>query len=119
MFFAYNNKRNRKIISCILLINLLVIHSIKLLHNHSRVLITPAAFLSSDSDDLKQKAEFVKSSQDCPACCYQPAKDADDKTFTAADIHYPVECKNLPTLIVFYPVAFPASFESRGPPCTV
>lgn len=117
MFFAHDNKR--KVISCVLLIILLVIHSIKLLHNHSSVLIAPGAYLAADGDDLKQKVESVKGSQDCPVCSYQPAKDADDKFFTAVDIHYPVGCKTLSTLTVFSPVALPASFESRGPPCTV
>jgi len=114
MFFAHDNKR--KVISCFLLIILLAIHSIKLLHNHSNVQITPGAGLATGSIDVQHKAAFVKSFQDCTVCSYQPAKDADDKIFTAEDIHYPVGCKTLPTLTVFSPVAFPASFESRGPP---
>lgn len=117
MFFACDYKK--KAISCALLIILLLIHSIRLLHSHSNIQIAAGTDSSPGGVDLKHQAEIVKSFQDCTICSYQPARDADDKSFLPGDFYHKAENIFLPAINIITPVSFPASFESRGPPCAV
>jgi hypothetical protein len=94
-----------KVVSTVLLVVLLFIHSIKLLHSHS-----------NDNISENSHSEIFKSSPDCNICSYQLNKDADDLTaHVFSDFLFEQSAFN-PQLISFHRLSFYSAFETRGPP---
>lgn len=98
-----------------LLVILLLIHSIKLLHNHSANSLSHhvcngSCFENNDSSEL------AKTSADCGLCSYQLTKDADHAAcpeFCSPIIEHSDLNVKLVSLNKFFP---PSILENRGPP---
>ena len=97
---------------------LLLIHSIKLLHTHSRNNSFSNHNCSGNCFVKNDNSELAKSS-DCSICNYQLTKDADDPVYPA--FFNPVtELQNFNSRIIsFYKFSDPSSFENRGPPAII
>ena len=98
---------------------LLLIHSIKLLHTHSRDNSFSNHICSGNCFEKNDNSDLSKSSSDCSICNYQLTKDADD-------LVYPVFCNPISERIdlkarsiSFDKFSHPPALENRGPPASI
>src|SRR6187455_1505585 len=98
---------------------LLLIHSIKLLHTHSRDNSLSHHTCSGNCFEKKESSDLARSSSDCGICNYQLTKDADD-------IVYPEFCNPvieqsdlITRSIAFVKFSHPSGVENRGPPANM
>ena len=98
---------------------LLLIHSIKLLHTHSRDNSFSNHICSGNCFEKNDNSDLAKSSSDCSICNYQVTKDADDFV-------YPEFCNPLTEQITlnsrsisFDKFSPPSALENRGPPANM
>lgn len=97
-----------KVVSAVLLVALLFIHSIKLLHAHS-----------GDNLAGNSHSEIFKSSSDCSICSYHLNKDADDPVAHVCYDFEPEQDVFNSQLISFQALSFYSALETRGPPFSI
>ena len=98
---------------------LLLIHSVKLLHTHSRDNSFSNHACSGNCFEKNDDSDLSKSSSDCSICNYQLTKDADDIVYPAF-IGPVIELQNFNTRIIsFHQFSPPSSLENRGPPAFI
>lgn len=112
----FKNNYIPKCISAVLLVILLLIHSIKLLHTHSRDNSFSNHDCSGSCFEKNDKSDLAKTSSDCSICSYQLTKDVDD--LVCPELCDPITEQidlNINSISVhkFFP---PSALENRGPP---
>jgi hypothetical protein len=107
----FGNKYISKVISSVLLLSLLLIHSVKLLHSHPNN--------SFGSKDIHTGNSVVKNNSDCSICNYQLAKDIDHLSYIRHETYVLPQNTFNQHLIAFHKGSFYPAFESRGPPAGI
>jgi hypothetical protein len=95
---------------------LLLIHSIKLLHTHSRDNSFSHHTWSDSCLEKNDNSDPAKSSSDCSICNYQLTKDADDLVFPGSCNPVIEQNDLIARSILFDKFSHPSSLENRGPP---
>ena len=112
----FKNRYIHRCISAILLVMLLLIHSIKLLHTHSRDNSFSIHICSGNCFEKNDSSELAKSSSDCSICNYQLTKDVDDLVYPAFCSPVTESIDLNARSISFHKFSFPSILENRGPP---
>ena len=95
---------------------LLLIHSIKLLHTHSRDNSFSNHICSGNCFEKNDASDLAKSSSDCSICNYQLTKDADDLVYPEFCNPITEQYSLITRSISFDKFSRPSSLENRGPP---
>lgn len=98
---------------------LLLIHSIKLLHTHSRDNSFSTHICSGSCIEKNDNSELARSSSDCGICSYQLTKDADDPVWAEFCNPLTQQIDLNTSSILFEKFSFPSALENRGPPFQV
>jgi len=98
---------------------LLLLHSIKLLHTHSRDNSFSHHDCSGNCFEKNDNSDLARSSSDCGICNYQLTKDADDLVYPGS-WNLVIEQKDLiERSISFEKFSHPSTLENRGPPVLI
>jgi len=108
-----------QVISAMLLVMLLFIHSIKLLHTHSSNNSFSIHSCGNNGLEKNDNSEVAKSSSDCSICSYQLSKDADDLVYPVFYNPDPEQINFNTRLILFQKFSFYTAFDNRGPPYNI